>query len=44
MSGVMSFIVNQDGVMYQSDLGPNTADVAAGIISYNLTSVWSRVD
>jgi hypothetical protein len=44
VSGVMSFIVNQDGVVYQSDLGPNTAAVAAGITWYNPTSVWSKVD
>jgi hypothetical protein len=44
VSGVMSFIVNQDGVVYQSDLGPNTAAVAAGITWYNPTSAWSKVD
>jgi hypothetical protein len=44
VSGVMSFIVNQDGVVYQSDLGPNTAAVAADITSYDPTSAWSKVD
>ena len=28
-TGVMTFIVNQDGVVYQQDLGPQTAQQAA---------------
>ncbi len=28
-SGVMTFIVNQDGVVYEKDLGPNTAGLAS---------------
>ena len=27
-SGIMTFIVNHDGVVYQKDLGPNTAALA----------------
>ena len=27
-SGVMTFIVNHDGVVYQKDLGPKTATLA----------------
>ena len=30
VSGVMTFIVNQDGVVYQKDLGPNSAAIATG--------------
>ena len=30
-SGVMTFIVNQDGVVYQKDLGPQTAELAAAM-------------
>lgn len=44
VSGVMSFIVNQDGVVYQSDLGANTPAVAADTTWYNPTSAWSKVD
>ena len=25
-SGVMTFIVNQDGIVYEKDLGPHTAE------------------
>jgi hypothetical protein len=40
-SGIMTFIVNQDGVIYQQDLGDNTADLAAQISAYNPDSSWN---
>jgi hypothetical protein len=43
VSGVMSFIVNQDGVVYQQDLGPKTAAVAADISRYDPASGWTEV-
>jgi len=39
-SGVMSFIVNQDGLIYQRDLGDQTADLASKITAYNPDSSW----
>jgi hypothetical protein len=39
-SGVMTFIVNQDGVVYQQDLGEQTADLASQITAYNPKSPW----
>ncbi|MBS0319395.1 MAG: DUF2950 domain-containing protein [Proteobacteria bacterium] len=41
-SGVMTFIVNQDGVVYQKDLGPDTAKRAAAITSFD-PSGWEAV-
>jgi len=41
-TGVMTFIVNQDGVVYEKDLGPNTATAAAAIKSFNPDSSWQR--
>jgi hypothetical protein len=41
-TGVMTFIVNQDGVVYEKDLGPNTAAVAAGIKSFNPDATWQK--
>jgi hypothetical protein len=41
-TGVMTFIVNQDGVVYEKDLGPNTAAAVAGIKSFNPDSTWQR--
>ena len=43
-SGVMTFIVNHDGVVYSRDLGPNTARVAAGIVEFNPDSMWTKED
>jgi Protein of unknown function (DUF2950) len=42
-SGVMTFIVNQDGVVYQKDLGENTAAVAKATTEYNPDSSWTKV-
>jgi hypothetical protein len=39
-SGVMTFIVNQDGVVYQQDLGEQTADLASQITAYDPKSPW----
>lgn len=43
-SGVMTFMINQDGVIVQKDLGPNTAKVANGITEYNPDKTWEEVD
>ncbi len=43
-SGVMTFIVNQDGVVYEKDLGPDTAKIAAAMTDYNPDKTWNRVD
>ena len=42
-SGVMTFIVNHDGVVYQKDLGPDTADIAAAVTAFDPDSTWRRV-
>jgi Protein of unknown function (DUF2950) len=39
-SGVMTFIVNQDGVIYQQDLGDQTGDIASKITAYDPGSSW----
>jgi len=43
-SGVMSFIVNQNGVVYEKDLGPNTTTIAAKISQFNPDSGWQKVE
>jgi hypothetical protein len=43
-SGIMSFIVSQDGIVFQRDLGPYTAGIAAAMKSYNPDLSWARVD
>ena len=42
-TGVMTFIVNQDGVVYQKDLGPDTAALAKKIDAFDPDSGWQKV-
>ncbi len=39
-SGIMTFIINRDGVVYQRDWGPGTQKIAASITEYNPTDNW----
>ncbi|HEY7041091.1 MAG TPA: DUF2950 domain-containing protein [Methylomirabilota bacterium] len=41
-SGVMTFIVNHEGVVYQKDLGPDTATLARAMKLYNPDSTWTK--
>jgi hypothetical protein len=41
-TGVMTFIVNQEGVVYEKDLGEETAKAASQINEYNPDSSWRR--
>lgn len=43
-SGVMTFIVNHNGTVYEKDLGPRTADLAEKITTYNPDSTWHKVE
>jgi hypothetical protein len=42
-SGVMTFIMNQNGVVYQKDLGPETNKLAGSLTEYNPDKTWKRV-
>ncbi|MBB4515299.1 DUF2950 domain-containing protein [Paraburkholderia fungorum] len=42
-TGVMSFIVNQEGQVYQKNLGPQTARAAAAIKSFDPDDSWQPV-
>jgi Protein of unknown function (DUF2950) len=41
-SAVMTFVVNQDGIIYEKDLGQNTASLAKELKEYNPDSTWRR--
>ena len=41
-SGVMTFIVDQDGVVYQKDLGKKTETAAKSIKEYNPNASWQK--
>ena len=42
-SGVMTFVVNQEGDVFQKDLGPKSAEAAARIELFDPDSSWSKV-
>jgi Protein of unknown function (DUF2950) len=42
-SGVMTFLVNHRGDVYEKDLGPNTARIAASMTAFNPDNTWRRV-
>jgi hypothetical protein len=42
-SGVVTFLVDQDGIVFEKDLGPDTATAAAQINSFNPDATWKRV-
>ena len=43
-SGVMTFLVNQDGVVYEKDLGPRTAEIAQKLTRYERDASWRKAD
>jgi hypothetical protein len=43
-SGVMTFEVNHDGVVFQKDLGRNTEELAKRINSFDPDRTWQKVD
>jgi hypothetical protein len=43
-SGVVTFIVNHTGAVFQKDLGPDTAKLAEKISSFDPDSTWKKVD
>ncbi len=42
VSGVMTFIVNQNGTVYQKDLGPKTEGIVKAMTLYNPDRTWRR--
>ena len=43
-SGVMTFIVNEDGIVYQKDLGKKTEVLAKAMKEYNPNSSWQKAE
>jgi Protein of unknown function (DUF2950) len=42
-SGIVTFIVNHDGVVYEKDLGPNTAATAQSMTKFNPDKTWKKL-
>jgi hypothetical protein len=43
-TGVMTFIVDQDGVVYEKDLGPHTKQIAKSMTRYARDASWRKAD
>ena len=43
-SGITTFIVNNDEIVYQKDLGKDTEKIAESMDSYNPDSTWKKMD
>ncbi len=43
-SGVMTFLVNHDGIVYQKDLGEGTSELAEAMTEFNPDDTWAPVD
>jgi hypothetical protein len=43
-SGVMTFVVSRNDVVYEKDLGPNTSTLAAGMGSFHKDASWHAAD
>jgi Protein of unknown function (DUF2950) len=44
VSGIMSFVVDQDGIVFQKDLGPQTATIAAATKLFDPDLTWEKVE
>jgi Protein of unknown function (DUF2950) len=44
VTGVKTFIVSNDGIVYQKDLGPNSLEIAKKMELYNPDSTWQPTD
>ena len=42
-SGIMTFIVNHDGVVYEKDFGPNTAATVQSMTKFNPDKTWKQL-
>ena len=42
-SGIMTFVVNQLGIVFQKDLGEKTGELAAAMTQYDPDDSWNPV-
>ena len=43
-SGVMTFVVDESGVIYEKDLGPETEKIAQAMNAYDPDSTWREAE
>lgn len=44
VTGVKTFMVSHDGIVYEKDLGPKTQELAKSIVRYNPDRTWRRTN
>lgn len=44
VTGIKSFIVSYEGIVYQKDLGPKSLEILSTMNAYNPDKTWSRTD
>jgi hypothetical protein len=44
VSGVKTFIVNHEGIVYEKDLGPDTAKRAKSMKDFNPDKTWEKAE
>ena len=44
VTGVQTFIVSNDGIVYQKDLGPNSSELVKKMELYNPDKTWRAVE
>ena len=43
-SGVMTFVCNHDGVVFEKDLGPRTPEIAAAMKAFDPDASWRKTE
>lgn len=43
ITGIMTFVVNQEGILWEKDLGPETEAAAGAIVAYDPDTSWTMV-
>jgi hypothetical protein len=43
VTGVKTFLINHDGILYEKDLGPDTTKIVSEMTAYNPDKTWTRV-
>ncbi|MDA8240836.1 MAG: DUF2950 domain-containing protein [Nitrospiraceae bacterium] len=44
VSGIMTFLVNQAGIVYEKDLGPRTEEIASAVTKYDPDKTWKKAE
>ncbi|MGE5300516.1 MAG: DUF2950 domain-containing protein [Acidobacteriota bacterium] len=44
VSGIMTFMVNQSGIVYEKDMGPKTEEISTAITRYDPDKTWKKAE